>query len=53
MNVTRVKANISEKTNFFRKGQYVKITLSRIKYKAFLAMKSTIPVILARNNLGE
>ena len=53
MNETVVKATISEQTNFYKKGLYVRVVLEKIKYGTFTKMKQTAPVILARNNLGE
>lgn len=46
------KATISEQTNFYRKGLYVRIVLEKIRYSAFLKMKHDIPVVLTRINLG-
>ena len=53
MNTTKVRAVMEEKTNFFKKGLYVKITISKIRYSTFAGMKVEGPVILTRNNLGE
>ena len=53
MNQTIVKATISEETNFYKKGLYVKVVLEKIRYGTFLNIKATTPVILTRNNLGE
>lgn len=53
MNDNVIKASISEETNFYKKGLYVKIVLEKVKYKAFQKMKSDIPIILTRINLGE
>ena len=53
MNETVVKATISEQTNFYKKGLYVRVVLEKVKYGTFMHMKPTAPVILARNNLGE
>lgn len=48
-----VKATISEQTNFYKKGLYVKVVLEKVAYGSYLKMKSDIPVILTRVNLGE
>lgn len=47
------KASINVETNFYKKGLYVKIVVEKIKYGAFLKMKSDTPLILTRINLGE
>ena len=53
MNQTTVRASISEETNFYRKGLYVKVTLENIKFGTVRNIKAGVPVILTRNNLGE
>ena len=47
------KAKINEQTNIFQKGYYVKIVLADMKYKEFLKINNTMPIILTRINIGE
>ena len=53
MKTNIIKAQITEQTNFYRKGFYIKIQVNKVKYSSFLKMKPTIPLILTRLNLGE
>ena len=46
------KAKINEQTNFFQKGYYVKIVLSDMKYKEYLKINNSMPIILTRINIG-
>lgn len=48
-----VKAKIGEQTNFYKKGLYVKVILEGVRYEAFRNMRPSLPLILARVNLGE
>lgn len=47
------KAQISENTNFFQKGYYVKIVIQGVKYQNYLEINNKMPVLLTRVNLGE
>lgn len=47
------KAKITENTNFFQKGYYVKIVLEGVKYENYLQISNKMPVLLTRINLGE
>lgn len=52
LNTDYTKASFSESTNLFQRGQYVCITLEKIKYGVYLKLSHKNPTILTRVNLG-
>jgi len=52
MNQNFVKASMNEELNFYQKGQYVRITLSGVKYSLYQKFTHANPMILTRVNLG-
>lgn len=46
------RAMISERTNFYGKGQYVQFVVSGLTFSQYQSLQSPLPVILTRINLG-